>query len=118
MDEREHGWPGIDEQAAKAGIDMPVTVDPALIGKLKPSPYLSELGITLGQRIENLLSLLKANLAADSRGQASAGRKYYLPFMVLKGPLVHEDFLPVIARLGIAEGGRPSITLAEAESTE
>jgi hypothetical protein len=114
----EHTWLDISEKAEKKGIGLPVLIEPALLEKLKPSPYLSGLGITVERRIENLLNLVRIHLPAEGREKADAGQKYYLPFMVLKGPLVYEDLLPVIARLTVTEEKRPSITLFEAEDTE
>jgi hypothetical protein len=118
MKQQEHKWLDIDEKVEKAGIDMPVNIEPALLEKLEPSPYLASLGVTLEQRIENLLSLLKANLHTETKTTKSSGGRYYLPFMILKGPLVVEDFFPVIAHIIIGDENRPSITLTEARDSE
>jgi hypothetical protein len=37
---------------------------------------------------------------------------------VIKGPLVAEDFFPVIAHITTGDGNRPLITLTEAGDTE
>jgi hypothetical protein len=118
MNEHEHTWLDIDEKAKMAGIDLPVTIAPALLAKLNPSPYLSSLGVALEQRVENLLRLLNAHLTAKDRQGHAAGEKYYLPFMILKGPLVAEAFFPVIAHIAVGENNCPTITLSEAEDTE
>jgi hypothetical protein len=117
MKPHENKWIDVNEKARRAGIDMPVTIEPALLEKLKPSSYLSTLGVTLEKRIENLLGLLNANLTVKDREEHNGGQEYYLPFMVLKGPLVAEDFFPIIAHITTGDG-RPSITLAEAGDTE
>jgi hypothetical protein len=90
---------------------MPVVIDPSLLKKLMPTPYLSSLGVSLEKRIENLFGLVKGNLTREVTNQPET--RYYLPFMVLKGPLVCEDFLPVIATVNTKEG-RSSITLSQA----
>jgi hypothetical protein len=118
MNEHEHEWIDINEKARKTGIDMPVAIEPALLEKLRPSPYLASLGVTLEQRVENLLALAKMSLKAQDWQNNAAAHKYYLPLMILRGPLVAEAFLPVIASVAIGEGDRPSITLFEAGNTE
>jgi hypothetical protein len=118
MNEHEHELIDINEKARKTGIDMPVAIEPALLEKLRPSPYLLSLGVTLEQRVENLLALAKMNLKAQDWQNNAADQKYYLPLMIVKGPLVAEAFFPVIARVAIGEGNRPSIALVEAGNTE
>jgi hypothetical protein len=117
MKPHEYEWIDINEKARRAGINMPVTIEPALLEKLKPSSYLSTLGVTLEKRVENLLSMVHANLKVKDRQEPGSGQKYYLPFMVLKGPLVAEDFFPVIAHITTGDGN-PLITLTEAGDTE
>jgi hypothetical protein len=118
MKQYENEWIDINEKAEKAGIEMPVKIEPALFEKLKPSPYLASLGVTLERRIENLLSMVNANLTIKDRQEHHTDQRYYLPFMMLKGPLVAEEFFPVIARITAGEEDRPSITLTEAGDTE
>jgi hypothetical protein len=101
-----------EEKTKKAGIDLPLTIEPALLEKLIPSPFLASLGVSVEQRIENLLSLVKANLAAKTTDG------YYIPFIVVKGPFIKEDLLPIIVRISQAEGGTQAITLAQAIDDE
>jgi hypothetical protein len=104
--------------AKKMGIEIPVVIESALLEKLSPTPYLAALGISLEQRVENLLGMVKANLNPEDKPKDLAGEKYYLQFMVLKGPLVSEELFPVIARINAEEGDGLSITLTQAIDTD
>jgi hypothetical protein len=95
-------------KAKEAGIELPVVIDGLLLRELTPTPFLASLGVSLEARIENLLGLVKASLDAEET-------KTYLPFMVVKGPFVREEYVPVIAKIIRKEGGRPAVTLAKAE---
>jgi hypothetical protein len=101
----------IHEKAEEAGIEMPVVIDPNLLKELTPTPYLYSFGVSLEKRIENLFGLVKGNLTREVMNQPETS--YYLPFIVLKGPMVCEDFLPIIATVNTKEG-RSSITLSQA----
>jgi hypothetical protein len=84
-----------------------VTVDKELLDRLRPSPYLASLGISLEKRVESL-----TKLARSACSEGGGGEKRYIPFMALSGPFVREDFLPVIASTGIGADGSRSILLA------
>jgi hypothetical protein len=106
----------IHEKAEKAGIKQPVVIDKALIKALMPSPYLKSLGVSFEKRIENLLGMVNANL--NEKEEKKPETKYYIPFMVLKGPMVCEGFLPVSAVLETDGNGRQTITLSQVTDDE
>jgi hypothetical protein len=95
-------------KATEAGIELPVVIDRLLLEELTPAPFLASLGLSLEERIDNLLGIVKASLDAEKT-------KAYLPFMVVKGPFVREEYVPVIAKITRKEGGHSAITLAKAE---
>ncbi|MDR0451294.1 MAG: hypothetical protein LBH26_08520 [Treponema sp.] len=88
MDVSDTNLVDVSGQARKAGIEVPVMLDPSLVNNLRPSPYLSSLGITLEGRIENLLSLVNGSLCLRDTESAPAENRFYIPFMIIRGPLV------------------------------
>jgi hypothetical protein len=104
----------VHAKAEKAGIEMPVEIDAALLEELTPTPFLVSLGISLEARIDNLLGIVKASLTAQNGFDGTDETKTCLPFIVTKGPLVREDCLSVMAEINREEGGYPVITLAKA----
>jgi hypothetical protein len=115
MGHKENHLINMHEKAEEAGIKSPVVIDNSLLKNLAPNPYLASIGVSLEERIENLLGLVKANLDCKSNNENSE-QTYYIPFMVLKGPLVKEDFLSVIARVETRDGGGTVITLSQADN--
>jgi hypothetical protein len=107
----------IRDKAREAGIEMPVMIKTSLLEELTPTPFLASLGVSLEERVDNLFRLIKASLTAkqvfDSRDETRA----YLPFMVVRGPFVREDCLPVIAKI-IREGERSTIVVVKAGDNE
>jgi hypothetical protein len=102
----------VSEEARHEGIIYLVMVDPTLIQTLKPNQFLSSLGISLEDRIGQLLQLAHAYIMVNEESGAFSQPQYYLPFMVLKGPLVREDSCPVLARVHTGEAGKQLITLS------
>ncbi|WP_010253561.1 hypothetical protein [Treponema primitia] len=98
----------VSEEAKKADIEMPVLLDAELAGKLEPSPFLTSIGITFKQRLENLLSLVRSSIKPTKQDEKQFG----VPFMVLKGPLVSESFVLVHVNIE-SKDGKPSITLSQ-----
>jgi hypothetical protein len=115
MEQKERRLISIHEKAEEAGITSPVVIDSSLLKMMTPNPYLASIGVSLEERIKNLLGLVKANLKTDKDSEKS-DKKYYLPFMVLKGPLVKEDFLSVIVNVETEGGNRMVITLSPADN--
>jgi hypothetical protein len=113
MEQKERHLINIHDKAEEAGIKNPVVIEDNLLKLMTPNPYLASLGVSLEKRLENLLGLVKANLNTQT-DREKLEKKYYIPFMVLKGPLVKEDFLSVIARVETKGGERTVITLSEA----
>jgi hypothetical protein len=105
----------VNDQARKTGIEMPVEIDGTLLEELTPTPFLVSLGISLEARIDNLLGLVKASLPAKNGFGGAGTTKTYLPFTVVKGPFVREDYVPVIAKITQDEGGNPAIMLIKAD---
>ncbi|GHV48200.1 hypothetical protein AGMMS49546_38570 [Spirochaetia bacterium] len=105
----------IHEKAEEAGITSPVVIDSGLLKLLTPNPYLASIGVSLEERIKNLLGLVKANLHTGKDSE-KVEKKYYIPFMVLKGPFVKEDFLSVIVDIETKGEDRTVITLAPADN--
>jgi hypothetical protein len=107
----------IQEKAEEAGIEMPVEIDKALLERLTPNLYLASLGLSLDKRVEQLLNLLAAHIRADVNTRKMQA-KYFIPFMAVRGPLVSEDYFPVIARVSEGEDGREMITLKAASEND
>jgi hypothetical protein len=100
-------------KAKEAGIELPVVIDGLLLRELTPTPFLASLGISLEARIENLLNLVKASLAADAVFDGRDERKACLPFTVVTGPFVREECLSIMAGINREEKGSAVITLAK-----
>ncbi|GHT63747.1 hypothetical protein FACS1894110_02110 [Spirochaetia bacterium] len=105
----------IHEKAEAVGITSPVVIDSSLLKMMTPNPYLASIGVSLEERIENLLGLVKANLHTGKDSER-VEKKDYLPFMVLKGPLVKEEFLSVIVNVETKGEDRTVITLSPADN--
>jgi hypothetical protein len=100
-------------KAKEAGIELPVIIDGLLLRELTPTPFLASLGLSLEERIKNLLSLVKASLSANDVFDGRDGRNACLPFTVVAGPFVREECLSIIAKISREEGGAAAITLAK-----
>ena len=88
----------IHNKAEEVGIDGKVEIDDEVMRNLTPSSFLNTLGLTLEQRIGNLLLLVKANLKPENT-DASDKRTHYLSFTLLRGPFVREDIFPILVEL-------------------
>jgi hypothetical protein len=108
----------LNEKAEQEGLGMPVKIDPALLKSLVPSPYLSSLGINLERRIDNLLSLVKANLHMKGETGKPSEERYYIPFMVLNGPLVKEDLFPIIVTVEKGAGEKSYLYMKQATNQD
>jgi hypothetical protein len=108
----------IEQKARRAGLDMLVTIEPDLLEELIPSPFLFSLGVSLDQRLENLFSLVKASLITREKIEDSVDDRQYIPFMVVEGPFIKENILPIIVHLNSEGGGSPSIALTQAHDDE
>ncbi|GHU02141.1 hypothetical protein FACS1894147_03390 [Spirochaetia bacterium] len=115
MGQKEKHCIDIREKAEAAGIACPVVIDSSLLKMMTPNPYLASIGVSLEERIENLLGLVKANLHTGKDSE-KVEKKYYIPFMVLKGPLVKEEFLSVIVNVETKGEARTVITLSSADN--
>ncbi|GHU27539.1 hypothetical protein FACS1894172_03270 [Spirochaetia bacterium] len=115
MGQKEKHCIDIHEKAEEAGITNPVVIDSGLLKMMTPNPYLASIGVSLEERIKNLLGLVKANLHTGKDSE-KVEKKYYIPFMVLKGPLVKEDFLSVIMNIETKGEDRTVITLLPADN--
>ena len=102
----------INEKAELVGIDGEIEIDDEVMRNLTPSSYLKTLGLTLEQRIENLLLLVKANLypnvADDKKKQV-----YYIPLNIVRGPFIREEVFPVFVELK-EDGSSKHITIRKA----
>ncbi|GHT83131.1 hypothetical protein FACS1894137_03480 [Spirochaetia bacterium] len=115
MGQKEKHCIDIHEKAEAAGITSPVVIDSSLLKMMTPNPYLASIGVSLEDRIENLLGLVKANLHTGKDSER-VEKKDYIPFMVLKGPLVKEEFLSVIVNVETKGEDRTVITLSPADN--
>ncbi|GHV47985.1 hypothetical protein AGMMS49546_38150 [Spirochaetia bacterium] len=115
MEQKEKHCIDIHEKAEEAGITSPVVIDSGLLKLLTPNPYLTSIGVSLEERIKNLLGLVKANLHTGKDSE-KVEKKHYIPFMVLKGPFVKEDFLSVIVDVETKGEDRTVITLSPADN--
>jgi hypothetical protein len=97
-------------EAGKAGIELPVSIDDALVNDLTPSPFLASMGVTLEARIQNLLSLVRGNLHGLS-GDENHDEQYYIPLIIATGPFIKEDFLSVLATVHHGDGNKSEIML-------
>ena len=106
----------IHDKAEEAGIEGSIEIDDEVIKSLTPSPYLKTLGLTLEQRLENLLLLVKANLKPRNT-DTQEEKTFYLPFTLLQGPFVREDIFPVLVELS-ADGTSRVITIRKAQGDD
>jgi hypothetical protein len=116
MEQKERHLINIHEKAEEAGIESPVVIDSSLLKMLTPNPYLASIGITLDDRMGNLLELVKAKLKNDKDAENS-DKKYFIPFMVLKGPLVREELLSVIMNIE-SKGGNTTVIMVSAADND
>jgi hypothetical protein len=81
------------------GISMPVFIERPLMETITPGPYLESLGISLEQRIINLLHLTRAMInPSDEKGNSGDVKIPFL-FMMVCGPMVREDCFTITARI-------------------
>ena len=106
----------IHDKAEEAGIEGNIKIDNEVIQSLTPSSYLKNLGLTLEQRLENLLLLVKANLKPRNT-DAPDEKTFYLPFTLLHGPFVREDIFSVLVELS-GDGTSRVITIHKAQSDD
>jgi hypothetical protein len=99
--------------AQKEGIAMRVLIDGPLADNLKPNQFLEDMGISQTERIKNLVGLLKVHLAGETTDAKHNEKRCYIPFMIVKGPYVREEFLPVLAVIRHEDTEKPVITLSE-----
>jgi hypothetical protein len=107
----------ISKEAKEKGIDMPVTLDGRLAKSLYPTLFLSSLGITFESRIENLLSLVRAQMNPDAIHNERE-QQFMIPFMVVQGPMITEAFLPVHVMIQPGTDEKPIITLLQSPDNE
>ena len=103
----------IMEKSHSAGIEGSVEIDEEVMQGLDPSPYLKALGITLEQRVENLLLLAKASLRPNEP-DAQNPQACYLPFILVQGPFVREAVFPIIVESS-GEGESRAIAIRKAQ---
>jgi hypothetical protein len=106
----------VSDEAHKEGITMPVVISTPLAEQLTPNPYLASLGLSLEQRITNLLKLLRANL--DTSGNPSPEKRYAIPLSLVRGPFIREDSQVIIAVVHQNGEGEPITTLTMARETD
>jgi len=110
----------LTDEAKEVGIEVPVAMTKQLAESLMPSSYLTDLGITLPYRIKTLLLFLLHGMkpidAADTKTVSES--RLAIPFMVVKGPQVREEYLTVIAVTHAGDSGHPVITLIRAKDEE
>ena len=87
----------IQDKAKEVGIDGMVEIDNEVIRNLIPSSFLKNLGLTLEQRIENLLLLVKASLNPKETDLINE-KAHYIPFTLLRGPFVREDTFSIVVK--------------------
>lgn len=103
----------LSEQAREQGISLPVAMGVSLARELEPNQFLSTFGITFEERIGNVLKVLKAHFVPE----AGTGREglpdsaLVFPFIVLKGPLIKEELLSVMAVIHSGDDGESVVTL-------
>jgi hypothetical protein len=99
----------VSEEARTTGIDIPVAIRADLAHELEPSRYLNELGITFPDRIRNLLTLVSQQLPPISGEERESfpETRFSVPLVVLKGPIVREECVPVIGIVHAGDEGKP-----------
>ncbi|ULQ60400.1 hypothetical protein K7I13_03575 [Brucepastera parasyntrophica] len=108
----------ISGEAETEGIDIPVALTAELAQKLTPPDFLVSMGISLKQRIINLLKLVNAHIVPETSPGRNTEESYAVPFMVLRGPLVTEEFILVTALIHPGDDGRTVMTLLAAKDTD
>ena len=84
---------GQSDVHTETNIDIPVTIDPALMEALTPNAYLASLGITREQRETKIRQLACAVI--KPMDDMSGNFQIQIPFMVTKGPFIKEEYLTV-----------------------
>ncbi|MHB9294013.1 hypothetical protein Holit_03137 [Hollandina sp. SP2] len=107
----------VSEQAKQEGLTVPVTIAPSLAKQLQPNPYLASLGITLEQRITNLLQLVHAQMKTSVHDEPTEVRST-VPFMLVQGPFVREVALSILVIGETETDGHLSITLTQARDKD
>jgi hypothetical protein len=107
----------VSHEAQSMGIPLPVSITGPLMETFTPSPFLESLGITSEQRITNLLQLIRTMLHPENESREPEDTKIPVPFMVLRGPLVHEDCLILTMRIKRDADGRKAIIISQASET-
>jgi hypothetical protein len=110
----------VTEEARTTGIDIPVAIRADLAHELEPSRFLSDLGITFPDRVRNLLTLVSQQLEPipEAGQEAFQESRFSIPLVVLKGPIVREECVPVIGIVHAGDDGNPVITLIRAKEEE
>ena len=107
----------IQEKAETLGINGKIEIDNEVINNLIPSSFLKSMGLTLEQRIENLLLLVKANLYPNEIC-SQTNRTFYIPFTLVRGPYIKEDLFPVFVELSENDKAKIIIRKAQDDSEE
>jgi hypothetical protein len=105
----------VSDKARQEGIDIPVVIATSLAEKLRPTGFLSSMGITFERRVENLLRLVSATLEA---GETETPGGKHISFMIVDGPLVRESFFSVIKVARKDDAGNPIIALVPARDND
>jgi hypothetical protein len=108
----------VSREAQAEGISMPVFIEKPLMETITPSPYLESLGISLEQRVINLLRLTRAMINPSDEKGNSGDVKIPFPFMMLRGPLVREDCFTVAVRIKKDADNNKAVTISRIFETK
>ena len=103
----------VSEIAQHENIPYPVAVSAALAKELEPNQFLSTFGINFTERVANLLKIVKGHFIPRRGGiEDLPDDQIIFPYVVLRGPLIHEDLISVVAIIHEGDDGEPVITIS------
>lgn len=110
----------VSELAEAEGIEFPVAVSAGLAQILEPNQFLTTFGINFEERVSNILKVLHGHFVPSPDGECDdlPGGRLVFPFIVLRGPLIKEDLISVLAVVHPGDGGDPVVTLMTARDAE
>ena len=103
----------LNEIAQTTGVPYSIHISPELSELLKPSDFLSNMGIEYSERVKNILSILRGNLFPKSDGlkEAVPQKGLAIPYALAKGPFIREELIAIKAEL-LDDGGGEAILLS------
>jgi hypothetical protein len=100
-------------------LPYPVRLSPKLSELLKPSAFLTTLGIRYLERLKTILNILKGNLIPknDSPEDTIPDNGIVIPLAIAKGPYIREELISIRAEL-TDDGGKVEILLTAVPTQE